>query len=106
PLEVAESMLHALEGAMRIFEKHRQLVLDQLKRPPSDKGGQTVPEEILGRLPKRTRRGLKSRSAAARNSVDFFYTTFRNLCSERSLSGRALSLKVCVQLVHGPSPPS
>ena len=33
PLEVAESMLHALEEALRIFEKHRQLVLDQLKRP-------------------------------------------------------------------------
>jgi len=36
PSEVAESMLHALEGALRIFEKHRQLVLDQLKRPPSE----------------------------------------------------------------------
>jgi hypothetical protein len=36
PLEVAESMLHALEGALRIFEKHRQLVLDQLKRAPSE----------------------------------------------------------------------
>ena len=28
PAEVAESMLHALEGALRIFEKHRELVLD------------------------------------------------------------------------------
>jgi len=36
PSEVAESMLHTLEGALRIFEKHRQLVLDQLKRPPSE----------------------------------------------------------------------
>ena len=36
PSAVAESMLHALEGALRIFEKHRQLVLDQLKRPPSE----------------------------------------------------------------------
>ena len=36
PLEVAESMLHALEGALRIFEKHRQLVLDQLKPPLSE----------------------------------------------------------------------
>jgi hypothetical protein len=36
PLEVAESMLHALETALRIFEKHRQLVLDQLKRPLSE----------------------------------------------------------------------
>src|SRR5262249_21344462 len=33
-----------------------------------------------------------------------FYTTFRNLCSERSLSGRGLSLKVCGQLVHDTSP--
>jgi hypothetical protein len=32
PSELAESMLHALEGSLRIFEKHRQLVLDQLKR--------------------------------------------------------------------------
>jgi hypothetical protein len=29
-------MLHALEEALRIFEKHRQLVLDQLKRRPSE----------------------------------------------------------------------
>ena len=36
PPEVAESMLHALEGALRIFEKHRELVLDQLKRRPSE----------------------------------------------------------------------
>jgi len=36
PLEVAESMLDALEAALRIFEKHRQLVLDQLKRPLSE----------------------------------------------------------------------
>jgi len=36
PSEVAESMLHALEEALRIFEKHRQLVLDQLKRRPSE----------------------------------------------------------------------
>ena len=35
PSEVAESMLHALEGALRIFEEHRELVLDQLKRQPS-----------------------------------------------------------------------
>ena len=32
------------------------------------------------------------------------YTTFRNLCSERRLSGRGLSLKVCGQLVHDTSP--
>ena len=36
PLEAAESMLHALEGALRIFEKHRELVLDQLKSRPSE----------------------------------------------------------------------
>jgi|GraSoiStandDraft_27_1057306.scaffolds.fasta_scaffold426100_2 hypothetical protein len=36
PSEVAESMLHALEAALRIFEKHRELVLDQLKRRPSE----------------------------------------------------------------------
>jgi hypothetical protein len=36
PTEVAESMLQALEGAPRIFEKHRELVLDQLKRRPSE----------------------------------------------------------------------
>jgi hypothetical protein len=32
------------------------------------------------------------------------YPTFRNLCSERRLSGRGLSLKVCGQLVHDTSP--
>ena len=32
PSEVAESMLHTLEGALRIFEK-RELILDQLNRP-------------------------------------------------------------------------
>jgi hypothetical protein len=36
PSDVAGSMLHALEGALCIFEKHRQLVLDQLKRRPSE----------------------------------------------------------------------
>ena len=36
PSVVAESMLHALEAALRIFEKHRELVLDQLKRRPSE----------------------------------------------------------------------
>jgi hypothetical protein len=30
-------------------------------------------------------------------------STFRNLCSERKLSGRGLSLKVCSKLVHGTS---
>ena len=31
--EVAESMLHALEGSLRIFEKHCQLIFEQLRRP-------------------------------------------------------------------------
>ena len=30
--EMAESMLHALEESLGAFEKHRELVLDQLKR--------------------------------------------------------------------------
>jgi hypothetical protein len=30
---MAESMLHALEESLGAFEKHRELVLDQLKRP-------------------------------------------------------------------------
>ena len=33
PSELAGSMLHALEGSLRIFEKHRQLILEQLRRP-------------------------------------------------------------------------
>jgi hypothetical protein len=32
--EMAESLLDALEGSLRIFEKHRELVLDQLQRQP------------------------------------------------------------------------
>ena len=36
PSAVAESMLHALEGALRIFEKHRSLILDELERQPSE----------------------------------------------------------------------
>jgi hypothetical protein len=32
------------------------------------------------------------------------YPTFRNLCSERRLSGRGLSRNVCGQLVHDTSP--
>src|SRR5262249_49484604 len=31
---MAESLLHALEQSLRAFEKHRELVLDQLKRRP------------------------------------------------------------------------
>jgi hypothetical protein len=33
PSEVAESMLHALEGSLGIFEKHRELILEQMGRP-------------------------------------------------------------------------
>ena len=36
PSAVAESMLHALEGALRIFEKHRGLILEELERQPSE----------------------------------------------------------------------
>ena len=31
PSELAESMLHALEGSLRAFEKHRQLILERLR---------------------------------------------------------------------------
>jgi hypothetical protein len=34
--EMAESMLLALEESLGPFEKHRELVLDQFKRPPSE----------------------------------------------------------------------
>ena len=34
PSAVAESMLHALEGAL--FETHRGLILDELERQPSE----------------------------------------------------------------------
>jgi hypothetical protein len=33
--EMAESLLHALQESLGAFEKHRELVLDQLKRRPS-----------------------------------------------------------------------
>ena len=36
PSEMAESMLNALEESLGVFEKHRELVLDQLKRRPSE----------------------------------------------------------------------
>jgi hypothetical protein len=36
PSEMAESLLHALEESLGAFEKHRELVLDQLKRRPSE----------------------------------------------------------------------
>jgi hypothetical protein len=34
--ETAESLLHVLEKSLGLFEKHRELVLDQLKRRPSE----------------------------------------------------------------------
>jgi hypothetical protein len=40
PSAVAESMLHALEGALRIFEKHRGLILDELERQTVRVGGE------------------------------------------------------------------
>jgi hypothetical protein len=33
--QTAESLLDALEQSRRVFEKHRELVLGQLKRRPS-----------------------------------------------------------------------
>jgi len=33
PSELAESMLHALEGSLRAFENHRQLIFERLRRP-------------------------------------------------------------------------
>ena len=49
PLEVAESMLHALEGALRIFEKHRQLVLD-VETPTVRVRGSSRPPDPPDRL--------------------------------------------------------
>ena len=34
--EMAESLLDALEGSLRIFEEHRELILSQLLRQPSE----------------------------------------------------------------------
>jgi len=34
--EMAESLLDALEGSLRIFEKHRELILSQLLRQRSE----------------------------------------------------------------------
>ena len=36
PSEMAESMLHAFEESLSAFKKHRELVLDQLIRQPSE----------------------------------------------------------------------
>jgi hypothetical protein len=38
PSELAETTLRLFEDSLRIFEKHRELILDQLKRRPSAKG--------------------------------------------------------------------
>ena len=35
-LLVAKSTLQALEGSLRIFQKRCEVILDQLKRPPSE----------------------------------------------------------------------
>jgi hypothetical protein len=43
PSEIAESLLHALEESLGAFEKHRELVLDQLKRRPSKYRGAHSP---------------------------------------------------------------
>ena len=37
--EMAESLLNALEGSLRIFEKHRELILSQLRT-----GGRDLPQ--------------------------------------------------------------
>jgi hypothetical protein len=36
--EITESLLDALEGSLRIFEKHRELILAQLQRQPFTEG--------------------------------------------------------------------
>jgi hypothetical protein len=33
--EIAESLLHALEESLGVFEKHRELILAQLQRQPA-----------------------------------------------------------------------
>jgi len=43
PSEMAESLLHALEQSLRAFEKHRDLVLDQLKRRPKRPDPSQIP---------------------------------------------------------------
>jgi hypothetical protein len=43
PSEMAESMLHALEESLSAFEKHRELVLDQLKTDRPSKGSPPDP---------------------------------------------------------------
>ena len=43
PSEMDESLLHALEQSLRAFEKHRELVLDQLKRRPKRPDPSQIP---------------------------------------------------------------
>ena len=44
--EMAESLLHALEESVRIFQKHRVLILGQLLRQPSDYGSSKRPDPL------------------------------------------------------------
>jgi hypothetical protein len=57
-----------------------------------------------GKSPRAFVRGLCGMRLQGRLIASRSYPTFRNLCSERRLSGRGLSLKVCGQLVHDTSP--
>jgi len=44
--ELAESLLDALEGSLRLFEKHRVLILGQLLRQPSEYGSSKRPDRF------------------------------------------------------------
>jgi len=48
PSELSESLLHALEESLGAFKKHRELVLDQWIRRPSDKGIVQAPRPATG----------------------------------------------------------
>ena len=50
-LEMAESLLDALEGSLRIFEKHRILILGQLLRQPSESRIVQAPDPPWGHPP-------------------------------------------------------
>ena len=47
PSEIAESLLHALEGSLRLFEKH-PLILGQLPRQPSEQRVVRAPRPATG----------------------------------------------------------
>jgi hypothetical protein len=47
--EMAESLLDALEGSLRLFEKHRILVLGQLNRRPSEQAARPPGTRTGGR---------------------------------------------------------